>query len=50
MLSAIDKVCTLLDVQTFVVDLGVDSSVDGDEALGSDEGAAACGWFRRFCL
>ena len=40
MRSATNKACTLLGAQASVVDLGDDSRVYGEEAFGSDEGAA----------
>ena len=50
MRSAIDRACTLLGAQSFVVDLDDDSCVDGDANVGSDEGAAVRVWFHRFCV
>ena len=49
MRSAIDKASTLSGAQSPVVDLGDDSCVDNEEAVGSDKGAAVRFWPRRFC-
>ena len=48
MRSAIHAACTLSGVRAFVVDLGDDSCMGGEEAVGSDGGEAVCVWFRRF--
>ena len=49
MRPAINKACTLLDVQACVVDLDDDSCVDGEAAVVSYGGAAVRALFRRFC-
>ena len=49
MRSAINKACTFLDVQAFVVYLGHISCVYSGEAVGTDKGAATCVWLHRCC-
>ena len=42
MRSTINEACKLLDARAFPVDLDDDSCLDGEEAVGSDTGAAVC--------
>ena len=39
----------MLGALALVVDLADDSCVDGEEVVDSDDAAAVCVWFRRFC-
>ena len=49
MRSATEKACAMLGAQASVVDLDGDSGVGGEEAVGSDGGAAVSIWPNCLC-